>query len=185
MEETSGNKLIINKSITKNYINIKLTFIDKNLVYKNLVLPKDRTLNDIFKDFLRSHEFMKTRNKEYYFYLKEENGNKLLPKNEVVSKIGLKNGDKIFISYKILHNKIESENYPQITTENKPINTIKFSSDLKNKPILEEKKQIFDLKNKKNKIILFFILFILILLLGILLYIFLKGGSNNGNDYIT
>ena len=147
-------------------INVIITYPDKlsfgGKATKNLALPRNRILNDIFRDFLRSNPFIKLQKKDYYFYLVKENENIMLPKNEIVSKIGLKNGDKIFLSYEKLPTKIN------ILHDSLPI------------------RQIINRNNKKiKKILLLLLLFIPIIIIIILLCVFLRGNNNNGDDYLS
>ena len=76
----STDKLNLNIKHCTN-INVTLNYPNDNIfqinLKKNLSLPLDRTLKNIFKDFLRSNSDIKMKNKEYYFYLIKDKTNSL------------------------------------------------------------------------------------------------------------
>ena len=161
--KTNDEILILREMKT---INVIITYPDKLSIggksTKILALPRNRILNDIFKDFLRSNPFIKLQKKDYYFYLIKKNENIMLPKNEIISKIGLKNGDEIILSYEKIPTKIN------ILPDNLP------------------KRKIINRNNKKiKKILLLLLLFLSIVMTIILLYIFLRGNGNYGDNYLS
>ena len=115
-QQTLGSKDFLNLNFVKQKSNIYVIFTypdnlsDEGKTTTNIALPKDRTLNQIYKDFIRSNPYIKTEKKDYFFYLIKGKDYIMLPKNEIVSNIGLQNSDKIILLYeKIFQNKNKSD----------------------------------------------------------------------------